>query len=168
MLSQEISEMVKTTAGNLQAYVSLSLSESLHFASNFWTSLMTGIIISLAREFFSVRYDKWTCWVNCWKSRFASSLLQNLVWWYCSIVVITTAQLHSSKPELGFWAGSNPARGVSKIRDREDIWQWSRLEVTLTAFCRSTMPQRQLHIIITIFRYGACFEQGIPWHLGKL
>ena len=33
------------------------------------------------------------------------------------VVVITTAQLHSTKPELG----SNPARDVSKIRDGEDI-----------------------------------------------
>ena len=29
-----------------------------------------------------------------------------------SAVVITTAQLHSTKPELSFCAGSNPARGV--------------------------------------------------------
>ena len=28
------------------------------------------------------------------------------------VVVITTAQLHSTKPELTFCAGSNPARGV--------------------------------------------------------
>ena len=33
------------------------------------------------------------------------------------VVVITTAQLHSTKPELS----SNPARGVSEIRDGEDI-----------------------------------------------
>ena len=37
------------------------------------------------------------------------------------VVVITTAQLHSSKPELRFCAGSNPARGVSEIRDGEDL-----------------------------------------------
>ena len=35
-------------------------------------------------------------------------------------VVIITAQLHSTKPELRFCAGSNSARGVSKIRDGED------------------------------------------------
>ena len=46
-------------------------------------------------------------------------------------VVITTAQLHSSKPELRFSTGSNPARGVSEIRDGEDLWQWSRLEISL-------------------------------------
>ena len=33
----------------------------------------------------------------------------------------TTAQLHSTKPELRFCAGSNPARGVSEIRDGEDL-----------------------------------------------
>ena len=37
----------------------------------------------------------------------------------------------SQKPEHGFYTGSNPARGVSEIRDGEDPWQWSRLEMTL-------------------------------------
>ena len=37
------------------------------------------------------------------------------------VVVITTAQLHSTKPELRFCTGSNPARGVSEIRDGEDL-----------------------------------------------
>ena len=37
------------------------------------------------------------------------------------VVVITTAQLHSTKPELRFCAGSNRARGVSEIRDGEDL-----------------------------------------------
>ena len=36
------------------------------------------------------------------------------------VVVIITAQLHSTKPELRFCAGSNSARGVSEIRDGED------------------------------------------------
>ena len=38
-----------------------------------------------------------------------------------NLVVITTEQLHSTKPELRFCAGSNPARGVSEIRDGEDL-----------------------------------------------
>ena len=38
-----------------------------------------------------------------------------------SKMVITTAQLHSTKPELRFCAGSNPARGVLEIRDGEDL-----------------------------------------------
>ena len=37
------------------------------------------------------------------------------------VVVITTAHPHSKKPELRFWGGSNPARGVSEIRDGEDL-----------------------------------------------
>ena len=37
------------------------------------------------------------------------------------VVVITTEQLHSTKPELRSCAGSNPARGVSEIRDGEDL-----------------------------------------------
>ena len=39
--------------------------------------------------------------------------------WRRGVVVITTAQLHLPKPEL--CAGSNPARGVSEIRDGEDL-----------------------------------------------
>ena len=36
-------------------------------------------------------------------------------------MVITTAQLHSTKLELGFCAGSNATRSVSEIRDGEDL-----------------------------------------------
>ena len=56
-------------------------------------------------------------------------------------MVITTAQFHSTKPELRFCAGSNPAGGVSEIRDGEDLWQWSQLEIRLNAFRQSTIPQ---------------------------
>ena len=63
---------------------------------------------------------------------------------------ITTAQLHSTKPELRFCVGSNPACGVSEICDGEDLWQWSRLEIRLNAFRRSTIPQKQFIIIIII------------------
>ena len=38
------------------------------------------------------------------------------------VVVITTTQLHSTKPELKFCAGSYPVRGVSEISDGEDLW----------------------------------------------
>ena len=37
------------------------------------------------------------------------------------VVGITTAQLHSTNPELRLGAGLNPARGVSGIRDGEDL-----------------------------------------------
>ena len=44
---------------------------------------------------------------------------------YCNlasgVVVIATAQLHSTKPELRFCAGSNLTRGVSKVRDSEEL-----------------------------------------------
>ena len=66
------------------------------------------------------------------------------------VVVITTAQLHSTKPELRFCAVSNPARGVSEIRNGENLWQWSRLEIRVDTFRRSTIPQRQFTIIIII------------------
>ena len=37
------------------------------------------------------------------------------------VVVITTAQLDSTRPELRLCAGSNPARDLSEIRDGEDL-----------------------------------------------
>ena len=37
------------------------------------------------------------------------------------VVVITTAQLHSTKSEVTFCACSNRARGRSEIRDGEDL-----------------------------------------------
>ena len=37
------------------------------------------------------------------------------------VVIITNAQLHSTKPELKFCASSKPARGVLEIRDGEDL-----------------------------------------------
>ena len=42
-------------------------------------------------------------------------------WWRHGVVVITTTQLHSTKPEFRFCAGSNPAHGMSEIRDGEDL-----------------------------------------------
>ena len=38
-----------------------------------------------------------------------------VVMWRRGVVVITTAQLHSTKPELRFCAGSNPARGMLRF-----------------------------------------------------
>ena len=53
---------------------------------------------------------------------------------YCT--TNTTAQLHSSKPELRYSAGSNPASAVSEICDGEDLGQWPRLEIRLNVFRR--------------------------------
>ena len=43
------------------------------------------------------------------------------IMWRRGVVVITTVKRRSTKPELRFCAGSNPARGVSEIRDGEDL-----------------------------------------------
>ena len=47
--------------------------------------------------------------------------VQLYIYQHCDVVVFTTAQLHSTKSRLRFPAGSNPARGVSEIRDSEDL-----------------------------------------------
>ena len=49
------------------------------------------------------------------------TLIVNLTLWRRGVVIITTAQLHSTKPKLSFCAGSNPARGVSEIGNGEDL-----------------------------------------------
>ena len=49
-------------------------------------------------------------------------------------MIITIAQLHSTKPELRFCAGSDPAHGVSDIDDGEDLWQLFWLEIRLNPF----------------------------------
>ena len=50
-----------------------------------------------------------------------SSLVEVFTRTFHGVVVITAAQLHSTKPELRFSAGLNPVRGVSEIRDGEDL-----------------------------------------------
>ena len=56
---------------------------------------------------------------------------------------VTAAQLHSTKPEIRFCTGSNPARSMLEIHDGEDLWQWSQLEIRVNAFCWSTIPQKK-------------------------
>ena len=60
-------------------------------------------------------------------------------------MVITTAQLHSTKPELWFCAGSNPARNVSEIRNGEDLWQLSRLEIMLKGLSSVNHTTKTIH-----------------------
>ena len=60
-------------------------------------------------------------------------MIKAVVHYHRGAVVITTTQLYSTKPELRFCAGSSPACGVSEIRDGQDLWQWSRLEIRLNA-----------------------------------
>ena len=83
-------------------------------------------------------------------------------------MVITTAQLNSARPGLRSCAGLNPARGVSEIRDGEDLWQWSRLEIRLNAFRRSTILQKQFIIIIkklSDFEGNHFFKKVMDFHV---
>ena len=50
--------------------------------------------------------------------------------------------------ELRFCAVSNPARSVSEIRNGQDLWQWSRLEIRLNSFRQSSIRQKQFITII--------------------
>ena len=73
-------------------------------------------------------------------------------------MVISTAKLRSAKPELRFCAGSNPALSVLEIRDGEDLWQRSRLEIRLNVFRRSTIPQKQFILIHQFIKLST----GVP------
>ena len=81
------------------------------------------------------------------------------------VVVITSVQLHSIKPELRFCTGLNPARDVSEFRYGEDLWQWFRLEIRLVAFCRLTISQKQfIIIIITPWRITSTIQTNVDHH----
>ena len=72
--------------------------------------------------------------------------------WRGGVVVITTAQLHSTKPQRRFYAGLNLASSIPEIRDGEYLWQWFLLKVRINDFRRSTTPQKQFIIIIIIIK----------------
>ena len=50
-----------------------------------------------------------------------SDPINNIISWRRGAVVVTTAQLHSTKSERRFCVGLSPARGVSEIRNGEDL-----------------------------------------------
>ena len=82
-------------------------------------------------------------------------------------MVITSAQLHSTKPELRFHAGSSPACVVSEIRDGEDLGQWFRLEI------RPKRLSSVNHIIKTIHHHSNSFTEAdmakrCDYELGQL
>ena len=58
------------------------------------------------------------------------------------VVVITTAQLRSTKPELMFCASSNPACDVSEVCNVEKLRQWSRMEIKLNLFHWPAISQK--------------------------
>ena len=70
--------------------------------------------------------------------------------WCHGVVVIVTVKFHSTKSEIRFCAGSNPAASVLGICDGENLWQWSPLEIRLNAFHKLNIPQKQFIIMMMI------------------
>ena len=58
------------------------------------------------------------------------------------VVVITNVQLHSTKPELE--SSAQVQILLVACRRFEILWQWSRLEIRLNSFRRSTIPQKAI------------------------
>ena len=57
---------------------------------------------------------------HLWSLCFEMHIIDYQLWRH-GVVVITTAQLPSTKPKLRFWAGSYPALDVSEICDGENL-----------------------------------------------
>ena len=55
------------------------------------------------------------------KEKMKTEVNDNVTKWRRGVVVTTTAQVHSSKPELRFCAGSSPVHGEWEIRDGEHL-----------------------------------------------
>ena len=60
------------------------------------------------------------------------------------IVAIITAQLHSPKLELRFYACSNPVRDMP-ICDGVNLWWWSQLEIQLGTFYSVNHTTKTIH-----------------------
>ena len=71
----------------------------------------------------------------------------------CSLEKLQESLTFSYIIHIRLCAGSNYARCVSEIRDGEDLWQWSPLEIRLITFRRSTIPQKQFIIIFIIIKH---------------
>ena len=55
------------------------------------------------------------------KEKMKTEVNDNVTKWRRGVVVTTSAQVHSNKPELRFCAGSSPAHGEWEIRDGEHL-----------------------------------------------
>ena len=75
-------------------------------------------MISIVRSYHEQLYHYYYCHVSI-----NVILIYGFVGPWCRGIVVTwcSAQLHSTKSELRFCAGSNPACGVSEIRDGEEL-----------------------------------------------
>ena len=75
-------------------------------------------------------------------------------------MVITTAKLHLTKPEVRFCTGSNPAHRMLEICDGEDLWQWSRLEIRLKCLSPVNHTTKTTHHHHTDQVLTSCFCGG--------
>ena len=72
--------------------------------------------------------------------------------WPRGVVVITTAQLHSTKPALKFCRGSNPACSMLKISDDEELYIVGKGGHHPPPFSRST-PFLEIQDVPTFQRF---------------
>ena len=70
--------------------------------------------------------------------------------WSCDVVVITTAQLNSTKAGLVLHR-LNPACNMSDIHNDDGLWQCPQSKIRLNLFRWSTIPQKQFIIISSSF-----------------
>ena len=95
-------------------------------------------------DFRSTLFSQYTFLVST--TSYAKHTINNgLITWRHDVVVITAAQLHSTKPKLRFYAGQSSAGDVLEIHDGKDHWHFFRLERGLNAVRRSSIPQKTNH-----------------------
>ena len=59
------------------------------------------------------------------------------------VLDFNTAQIYSIKPQIRFCAGLNPSCGVLEIFHGRNLWQLFWMEIKLTIFRWSIIPQKQ-------------------------
>ena len=87
---------------------------------------------------------------------YSSSLFLHKYWYSVEeahATFLKRAWVSTNHAIFGSCASSNLVRGLSEIRNGEDLWQRSRMEIRLNAFCWSTKPQKQFIIIFIIIKY---------------
>ena len=58
-------------------------------------------------------------------------------------MLIIAIQIHCTSPKIRFCTGSDPASRMMEICDDEEQLKWSCLEIRLSFFRQSTIPQKQ-------------------------
>lgn len=80
------------------------------------------------------------------------------------MVVVTTVQLHSTKPKFKFCAGSNRSRDLSEIRDYEELGQLYYLGLSFY-FQRALRGNRFFKGKRELYNYSSYLPKMLSFHI---